>query len=264
MNSNLDAKLSDRVVHEKMAHTEDDVLEKSWKLKRLFPHVITSPTMRCFEKDFDRHLKNVQGLRILDLGCGHGEQSLNLLGRGACVSGIDISQKYIDDAIIAAEKASYSKDRYKFRVMDAHSLDFSDECFDIVVGRGILHHLDLMVSLEEIHRVLKKGGMALFQEPLAANPLLKLFRILTPQARTKDEKPLTPEDLDKIASRGWHTQNKYYGLVSAPVAMITSILLRPFNNNFLLRLADSVEIRINRIKLMQPLNQYVLLNLIRE
>ena len=86
--------------------------------------------------------------------------------------------------------------------------------------------------------------------------------MITP--RTKDEKPLTPEDLDKIASRGWHTQNKYYGLVSAPVAMITSILLRPFNKNFLLRLADSSEIRINRIKLMQPLNQYVLLNLIRE
>ncbi len=95
------------------------------------------------------------------------------------------------------------------------------------------------------------------------NPILRMFRILTPYARTKDEKPLTPQDLDMIEC-GWHSHNTYYGLVAAPVAVITSVFLRPFDNNFLLRLADWVEGRVNRIPWMRPFNQYVLLNLVRE
>ena len=263
MNDNSFIELSDRVLREKMAHTDNDVLESSWKLKRLFRHLITSPTMARLEWNFGKYLKNVRELRVLDLGCGHGEQSIILLERGARVSGIDISQRYIDDAIQSAKKACYSAEQYDFRIMDAHSLDFPDQEFDVVIGRGILHHLDLVVSLKEIRRVLKIGGRALFQEPLSANPILRMFRILTPYARTKDEKPLTPQDLDMIEG-GWHAYNTYYGLISAPVAVITSVFLRPFDNNFLLRLADWVEGRVNRIPWMRPFNQYVLLNLVRE
>lgn len=118
------------------------------------------------------------------------------------------------------------------------------------------------VSLKEIRRVIKIGGRALFQEPLSANPILRMFRILTPYARTKDEKPLTPQDLDMIEG-DWQAYNTYYGLISAPVA-VTSVFLRPFDNNFLLRLADWVEGRVNRILWVRPFNQYVLLNLVRE
>ena len=183
--------------------------------------------------------------------------------RGARVSGIDISQRYIDDAIESVKKGGYSGDQYDFRVMDAHSLDFPDQEFDVVIGRGILHHLDLDVTLKEIRRVLKIGGRALFQEPLSANPILKVFRILTPYARTQDEKPLTPQDLYMIEG-GWRAYNMYYGLVAAPVAVITSVFLRPFDNNLLLRLADWFEGKVNRIPWLHPFNQYVLLNLVRE
>jgi len=220
MNDNSFIEPSDRVLREKTAHTDNDVLKRSWKLKRLFRHLITSPTMARLEWNFGKYLKNVRELRVLDLGCGHGEQSIILLERGARVSGIDISQRYIDDAIQSAKKAGYSAEQYDFRIMDAHSLDFPDQEFDVVIGRGILHHLDLGVTLKEIRRVLKIGGRALFQEPLSANPILRMFRILTPYARTKDEKPLTPKDLDMIEG-GWHAYNTYYGLISAPVAVIT-------------------------------------------
>ena len=263
MNDNSFIELSDRVLREQMAHTDNDVLESSWKLKRFFRHLIISPTMARLEWDFGKYLMHVRGFRVLDLGCGHGGQSLILLERGARVSGIDISQRYIDDAIQSVKKAGYSAEQYDFRVMDAHSLDFSDQEFDVVIGRGILHHLDLGVSLKEIRRVLKIGGRALFQEPLSANPILGMFRILTPYARTKDEKPLTHQDLDMIEG-GWHAYNTYYGLISAPVAVITSVFLRPFDNNFLLRLAHWIEGRVNRIPWMRPFNQYVLLNLVRE
>ena len=132
-----------------------------------------------------------------------------------------------------------------------------------MIGSGILHHLDLPISLGEINRVLKKGGRALFKEPLAANPLLKLFRILTPRSRTVDEKPLTSSDLELIAKR-WDTQSTYYGLVSAPVAMLTSILLRPFPDNYLLKIADWIELWMMNIPTLNPFHQYVLLNLVKK
>ena len=59
----------------------------------------------------------------------------------------------------------------------------------------------------------------------------------------------------------FEVHSTYYGLLSAPVAMVTSIILRPFPNNFLLKLADHGEIFLNKFKWLHPFNQYVLLNL---
>lgn len=263
MQNDIDNKIKERVAREKAAHTDDDVLENNSRLKRMFPHVTGSLTMRRFENEFEKYLDDVDGMTVLDLGCGHGEKSLLLLERGATVRGIDISQPYIDDVTQKAAQAGFDKDRFDFRVMDAHALTFADETFDLVIGSGILHHLDLQLSLNEINRVLRKGGRALFKEPLAANPLLKLFRILTPKARTVDEKPLTPADLAMIENI-WNSQSTFYGLISAPVAMMTSILLRPMPNNVLLNLADWMEIKANSFPFIRPYNQYVLLSLVRK
>jgi len=41
----------ERVIREKMAHRNEDVLRKSINLKQLFPHIISSPTMRRFERE---------------------------------------------------------------------------------------------------------------------------------------------------------------------------------------------------------------------
>jgi SAM-dependent methyltransferase len=262
MNGKRKSELSERVAREAAAHDEEDVLAENVKLKRIFRHVQVSPTMRRFESDYEAFLQDVKGLRILDLGCGHGDQSLRLIRRGAVVSGIDISNSYIKSAQAAARDAGFNEAQFRFAVMDAHNLEFPDDTFDIVVGRGILHHLDLDVSLKELNRVLKPGGRALFREPLAANPLLKLFRKLTPKARTVDEKPLTREDLDRL-SIDWNNESLYYGLVSAPVAMLTSLVLRPFDNNFLLRFADWIERKVNGARWIQHHNQYVLLSLVK-
>lgn len=259
----MDSEIQVRVDREKFSHTQEDVLGNSYKIKSFFVHTVSSPTIRRLEADFSSHLNNVQGACLLDIGCGHGELSLSLLGKGAgYVAGIDISQTYVDDAIRSADDANYAKSRFDFSVMDAHKLEFPDNHFDIVVGNGILHHLDLPTCLNEINRVLKPGGFALFTEPLAGNPFLKLFRLLTPQARTVDEKPLDASDLICIAEK-WNVQSRYYGILSAPVAVLTSMLLRSFPNNFLLVASDWIERRLNQYAIFHPYNQYVLLVLIK-
>jgi 2-polyprenyl-3-methyl-5-hydroxy-6-metoxy-1,4-benzoquinol methylase len=259
----MTSNLQSRVDRERNAHTENDVLGNSHKVKALFSHTVTSKTMRRMYGDYFDRLSEVRGLSILDIGCGHGKLSLSLLGKGAAyVAGIDISEPYVSEAAAAAHTLGYSPDRFDFSVMDAHRLVFSEGQFDLVVGNGILHHLDLPVCLREIERVLKPGGFALFVEPLAGNPLLKLFRVLTPRARTVDESPLRAEDLDSFA-QNWDVESRYYGILSAPVAAVTSIVLRPFPNNPLLAAADWVERRLSRFKALNPYNQYVLLVLIK-
>ena len=73
--------------------------------------------------------------------------------------------------------------------MPAERLSYSDSVFDLAVGFAIIHHLDLKPALAELHRVLKPGGVAFFAEPLGTNPAIQLYRRLTPQFRTEDERP---------------------------------------------------------------------------
>ena len=253
-----------RVERERAAHTEDDVLGRSAQLKDRFAHIWRYPALRRLLATLERHLSDLDGKRVLDLGCGRGERSLTLLERGATVDGIDISPVYIGQAEDDAHAAGFPKARFRFVAGDAHHLPYDDATFDFVVGDGILHHLDLDVALGEVHRVLKPGGRALFREPLLDNPLLKLFRRLTPKARTEDELPLSTADLRQIEdSARWNVESSYCGLLSAPIAVVTSFVLRPFPNNMLLRAADRLEQALAGAKSLQPMHQYVLLNLVR-
>lgn len=251
--------IESRVERERAAHSEDDVLGNSYKLKSFFGHTVTSPTMRRMHADFRFHLAKARGGRVLEIGCGRGDFALELLDAGVSfVAGIDISDVYVAEAGAKALAAGHDAEKHHFRVMDAHKLQFESDQFDLVVGQGILHHLDLPVCLAEVRRVLKPGGFALFIEPLAGNPLLRLFRVLTPAARTVDEKPLDATDLRRIAA-DWEVASRYYGMIAAPMAAFTSLVLRPFPNNVLLDTADWIERKVRHVRFLQSLNQYVML-----
>ena len=58
----------------------------------------------------------------------------------------------------------------------------------------------MVPALSELHRVLKPRARALFAEPLGSNPLINLYRRLTPQYRTADESPIVLKDLARQAS----------------------------------------------------------------
>jgi SAM-dependent methyltransferase len=82
--------------------------------------------------------------------------------------------------------------------MNAEATTFADGRFDAVVGSGILHHLDLDAAAAELARILDPRGTAVFLEPLGHNPLVNLYRRLTPDLRTEDEHPLRVEDLRRL------------------------------------------------------------------
>lgn len=133
------------------------------------------------------------GAVVLEYGCGTGSAAFDLAARGVDVTGIDISAVAVESARTEAGARGVDP---RFVVGDAHALDAADDTYDVVCGSGILHHLDLAVALPEVARVLRPGGTALFCEPLGTNPLINLFRRLTPSLRTPDEHPLVPADVE--------------------------------------------------------------------
>ena len=256
-------KLEERVNREKKSHTEDDVLGESIKLKSRFHHILTYPSYKRLLSELEKAYLNSKSLKVLDYGCGKGHDSLKLLKSGAKTFGIDISEKYIELTKQLAIKNNYQETDFNFQVMDAHDLKFESNSFDLVIGRGMLHHLDTGTALKSIHKVLKPKGRAIFIEPLADNPLLKLFRILTPKARTIDEAPFSRSDLKKLINpKMWNNKDTMYcGLISAPTAVFTSIVLSKYPNNILLKFSDKLEKKLNKYDFFKYLNQYVLFNL---
>lgn len=136
---------------------------------------------------------------------------------------INISQAEIDKGNLDAHKYDIKP---KFHLMDSHKLDFDNSYFDLIYGIAILHHLDMEVVLAEIERVLRPGGLLIFLEPLNFNPLGKLVRLLTPSARTADERAFTRVELAMLAER-FACEFDFEEFLSVPVGILT----RPFFRN---------------------------------
>jgi SAM-dependent methyltransferase len=240
--------LAERVAREKAAYDNGTVAgtvpAESLKLQSRFFHVFECPNSARSERYLDEvTTRYAKGKDMLDYGCYNGWMLPRFLQMGpASITGLDISE-----AAIAKARAEYG-DRAKFFTGDAHAMPFPNDSFDVVVGRGILHHLDLDLALKEIRRVLRPGGKAIFVEPLADNPGAKLLRAITPKARTRDEKPLTRSDIEHADALFGGSSHFFLNLVSVPVAMLTSLTpLTP--NNILLRIADRVDLMLVRTPL---------------
>jgi SAM-dependent methyltransferase len=165
---------------------------------------------------------DLRGALVLDYGCGNGDFSRVLAGRGARVYGIDISPQLIEQARADAAKMGMDGS-LRFFVGDAHHTPFDDASFDYVLGNGALHHLDLEKAYAEIARVLKPGAKAVFQEPMYHHPLLWTLRRLTPATHTADERPLSIADIDR--ARNWfrvckHREHFLLSVCAAPARLL--------------------------------------------
>jgi demethylmenaquinone methyltransferase / 2-methoxy-6-polyprenyl-1,4-benzoquinol methylase len=103
--------------------------------------------------------KNAKYQRVLDIGCGPGTISEDLLEIGEQVWGIDISEDMIKIAIDRFKEKNYSS-KIHFNIGDAENLNFPDQFFDAVFCLGVLRFLDSWEKgLQEIYRVLKPNGV---------------------------------------------------------------------------------------------------------
>lgn len=160
------------------------------------------------------------GCTVLEYGCGTGSEAFALAAAGAETVGIDISGVGVSEATARARREGVNA---RFIQMDAEDLASVDGAFDLVCGSGILHHLDLERAVVEIRRVLKPGGVAVFYEPLGTNPLISLYRRLTPLMRTPDEHPLVPADFDVMRQRFTAVEVEHHTLLALAGAVLRKL-----------------------------------------
>jgi 2-polyprenyl-3-methyl-5-hydroxy-6-metoxy-1,4-benzoquinol methylase len=157
----------------------------------------------------------VEGLEILELGCGDGAVSCLLARAGARMTCVDISHRAI---ALAGERARLDgvEDRCKFLATPVQQMVLEGKQFDVVLGDSVLHHLipDLPETLAKIRNALRPGGRAIFVEPLNLFPPLRKLRLSLPIKLhgSPGERPLEKAEIDQILRAFTRVEIDYFSL----------------------------------------------------
>ena len=162
--------------------------------------------------------------RVLELGCGPGDnletavQHLRASVRVAVA--LDLSWESLKQASVRPHVRGLV---ILYVRGDAERLPVASESLDLVYGLGILHHLRRPAVYQELHRVLRPGGLAVCLEPLAGNWFVDLFRRLTPRMRSPFETPLRWGEWGNTGS-GLRVRHREFLLTSVGAAGLGLVL----------------------------------------
>ena len=204
-----------------------------------------SSATTVFPLEYAFHLLgDVNGKTVLEYGCGGGTYTVALAARGARVIAFDISPE-----LLALTKKRVEANRCEAAVQlllgSAHSLPFPDESIDIIFGMAILHHLDLEIAATELQRVLRKGGRAIFKEPLRNSRLYAWLRKFFPRrANTSPfERPFTDQEIKKFA-QPYTYRSRTFQLPLSRIAHVfgseSAMTLCAYIDTYLLRMFPSL------------------------
>ena len=108
--------------------------------------------------------------RILDLGCGPGKQTVELL---RCCAGTVVALDFLPEMIARttaeAEQAGVS-DRLETVVQDMRELTLPPSSFDVIWSEGAIYNLGFQAGLKAIKQFLKPGGYVVVSEPVWLKP----------------------------------------------------------------------------------------------
>jgi ubiquinone/menaquinone biosynthesis C-methylase UbiE len=135
------------------------------------------------------------GMTVLDMGCGAGTHTVQpclALFENCRIVATDLSPD-----LLRLLRRQVEQDGLQSRVTcvctDAMNDYFKPECFDIVVGSAILHHLlDPLRALRAAYRALVPGGVALFYEPFEGLGVLRVVFDLILERAEREKLPLVP------------------------------------------------------------------------
>lgn len=129
--------------------------------------------------------------RILDLGCGNGAKTESFRRLGFDAIGLDV-----DESMIAKAQEEYPECKFIHASME--HLPFFDGSFDAVFSSSTLQYVNHEIALQEVKRILKPGGKAVFLENLSQNPLAAFYRVLHRMKRYPEH--MTPREHLKLAA----------------------------------------------------------------
>jgi len=111
-------------------------------------------------RNFDRD----NSKKVLDLGCGSGRHVFFMGNEGIIPYGLDFSSEGVFYTQQMLKEAGMDQFVENIKVGPSYSIPFDDDFFDGIVCFGVLYYMkreEINKSVNEINRVLKKGGKAL-------------------------------------------------------------------------------------------------------
>jgi SAM-dependent methyltransferase len=113
-----------------------------------------------------RRLPLLEQPRILDIGCGPGQQTIELARlSGGEVVGIDTDPSAVSRLQKRIDQAN-AGDRIKVIHVSLFDNKFDDDCFDIIWEEGVFHLLDASKCFVECRRLLKPNGYLVMHETI--------------------------------------------------------------------------------------------------
>jgi ubiquinone/menaquinone biosynthesis C-methylase UbiE len=135
----------------------------------MWDHSFPSPELVGFMSALDRSKK----LRIVDVGCGTGQDAVFLAGLGHEVDALDFS----DEALKATRELARKKNvNLSLHHSSALHTPFGNQSFDLINDRGCFHHIygdDRKLYGAEMARILKPGGSLLLRGSNRSYPKMK-------------------------------------------------------------------------------------------
>jgi len=198
----------DQVAGKRLDSAKQPISKKNLERYRL----ATNAPYFMKEKMFDI-VNKFPGKKLLEIGCGEGDSSVQLAYTGKEVVAYDLSPVSIEVAKRQAQANNVSID---FRVGDATDCELlKGETFDIVWCQLVLHHLvnSFENVMQSVYDSLRPGGLFVSCEPIAYNRILKKFSHFAPNREfTPDECPLRPSEFEIIRKYFPHLETRYYRL----------------------------------------------------
>jgi 2-polyprenyl-6-hydroxyphenyl methylase / 3-demethylubiquinone-9 3-methyltransferase len=166
--------------------------------------------------------RSLQGLRILDIGCGGGLLCEPLARLGASVVGVDPSDKNIGTAKVHAEGSGLKID---YRCATAEDLAAAGETFDVVVNMEVVEHVaDLGLFVGACASMVKPGGLMFVS---TINRTMKAFALAivgaeyvlgwVPRGTHQWDKFVTPDELDDALTDHGMAVSHRAGVVYSPL-----------------------------------------------
>ncbi|MBM3595879.1 MAG: class I SAM-dependent methyltransferase [Alphaproteobacteria bacterium] len=117
--------------------------------------------------------------RVLEVGSSTGGLAVAFAKRGITVDGVEPDEGAVAASRLRARRAGV--DTARFHVGVGESLPFDDASFDLIASFAVLEHVaDPPAVAREAHRVLRTGGVAVFEVPNNWFPFEGHYKIAFP------------------------------------------------------------------------------------